>query len=56
MFQRGHRKSPSDFDLKYGRDNTPPSSPLKDGYYPAEVSKPMTLDPDCWEVSCASLS
>ncbi|XP_076062784.1 uncharacterized protein LOC143037953 isoform X2 [Oratosquilla oratoria] len=47
MFQRGHRKSPSDFDLKYGRDTTPPSSPLKD-QRPAHATPPV-LDPESWE-------
>ena len=48
LFQRGHKKSPSDFDLKYGRDTTPPSSPLKGGQQCRPA--PPTLDPDCWEV------
>lgn len=52
IFQRGHRKSPSDFDLKYGRDTTPPSSPLKESRInDAATSHPQfPLDPECWEV------
>lgn len=52
IFQRGHRKSPSDFDLKYGRDTTPPSSPLKESRInDAAASQPQfPLDPECWEV------
>ncbi|KAL7637191.1 UNVERIFIED_CONTAM: hypothetical protein RMT77_011903 [Armadillidium vulgare] len=51
IFQRGHKKSPSDFDLKYGRDTTPPSSPLKeDRLFEAATSKTFPLDPECWEV------
>ena len=53
IFQRGHRKSPSDFDLKYGRDTTPPSSPLKECRMSNTPSNSPTfpLDPECWEVS-----
>ncbi|XP_045112645.1 guanine nucleotide exchange factor for Rab-3A-like isoform X3 [Portunus trituberculatus] len=52
IFQRGHRKSPSDFDLKYGRDTTPPSSPLKESRInDAAGLAQFPLDPECWEVS-----
>ncbi|XP_064092054.1 guanine nucleotide exchange factor for Rab-3A-like isoform X2 [Macrobrachium nipponense] len=52
IFQRGHRKSPSDFDLKYGRDTTPPSSPLKESRInDAAAHSQFSLDPECWEVS-----
>ncbi|KAK7067970.1 RAB3A interacting protein [Halocaridina rubra] len=51
IFQRGHRKSPSDFDLKYGRDTTPPSSPLKESRInDAAAHSQFPLDPECWEV------
>lgn len=51
IFQRGHRKSPSDFDLKYGRDTTPPSSPLKESRInDAAALAQFPLDPECWEV------
>nr|XP_053628416.1 guanine nucleotide exchange factor for Rab-3A-like isoform X2 [Cherax quadricarinatus] len=51
IFQRGHRKSPSDFDLKYGRDTTPPSSPLKESRInDAAALSQFPLDPECWEV------
>ncbi|XP_066971606.1 guanine nucleotide exchange factor for Rab-3A-like isoform X4 [Macrobrachium rosenbergii] len=51
IFQRGHRKSPSDFDLKYGRDTTPPSSPLKESRInDAAAHSQFSLDPECWEV------
>ncbi|XP_068210804.1 guanine nucleotide exchange factor for Rab-3A-like isoform X1 [Palaemon carinicauda] len=51
IFQRGHRKSPSDFDLKYGRDTTPPSSPLKESRInDAAANSQFHLDPECWEV------
>lgn len=51
IFQRGHRKSPSDFDLRYGRDTTPPSSPLKESRInDAAAHSQFPLDPECWEV------
>ncbi|KAK4297511.1 hypothetical protein Pmani_030078 [Petrolisthes manimaculis] len=51
IFQRGHRKSPSDFDLRYGRDTTPPSSPLKESRInDAAALAQFPLDPECWEV------
>lgn len=51
IFHRGHRKSPSDFDLKYGRDTTPPSSPLKESRInDAAALSQFPLDPECWEV------
>ncbi|KAF4529247.1 hypothetical protein B566_EDAN017705 [Ephemera danica] len=30
LFTRSHRRSPSHFNLKYGRENSPPDSPVKD--------------------------
>lgn len=30
LFTRKHRRSPSHFNLKYGRENSPPDSPVKD--------------------------
>ncbi|XP_076621444.1 guanine nucleotide exchange factor for Rab-3A [Colletes latitarsis] len=30
LFARKHRRSPSHFNLKYGRENSPPDSPLKE--------------------------
>ncbi|KAF2356651.1 GDP/GTP exchange factor Sec2 N-terminal [Trinorchestia longiramus] len=53
LFQRGHKKSPSDFDLKYGRDITPPSSPFKGGLNrpsDSDQRQRSLLDCDAWEV------
>lgn len=30
IFAKKHRRSPSHFNLKYGRENSPPDSPLRD--------------------------
>jgi len=30
LFNRKHRRSPSHFNLKYGRENSPPDSPVKE--------------------------
>ena len=30
LFNRKHRRSPSHFNLKYGRENSPPDSPVRD--------------------------
>jgi hypothetical protein len=30
LFTRKHRRSPSHFNLKYGRENSPPESPVKE--------------------------
>ncbi|GLV37290.1 hypothetical protein CBL_10743 [Carabus blaptoides fortunei] len=34
LFTRKHRRSPSHFNLKYGRENSPPDSPVKDHHGP----------------------
>ena len=33
LFARKHRRSPSHFNLKYGRENSPPDSPVKEPPY-----------------------
>jgi hypothetical protein len=30
LFSKKHRRSPSHFNLKYGRENSPPESPVKE--------------------------
>ncbi|XP_018023193.1 rab-3A-interacting protein isoform X3 [Hyalella azteca] len=53
LFHRGHKKSPSDFDLKYGRDITPPSSPFKGALAhtaDGDLRQPSVVDCDAWEV------
>ncbi|XP_066998911.2 guanine nucleotide exchange factor for Rab-3A [Anabrus simplex] len=47
LFNRKHRRSPSHFNLKYGRENSPPESPVKE----QRTSVPEPLDSkDGWEV------
>lgn len=32
MFAKKHRRSPSHYNLKYGRENSPPDSPVRDSH------------------------
>ncbi|XP_044254844.1 guanine nucleotide exchange factor for Rab-3A-like [Tribolium madens] len=42
-----HRRSPSHFNLKYGRENSPPESPVKEVYHiPCEVENKEGLEVD----------
>ncbi|XP_076238704.1 guanine nucleotide exchange factor for Rab-3A [Calliopsis andreniformis] len=45
LFARKHRRSPSHFNLKYGRENSPPDSPLKE-QRPSLPSDRETLERD----------
>ncbi|XP_076683366.1 guanine nucleotide exchange factor for Rab-3A isoform X4 [Andrena cerasifolii] len=45
LFTRKHRRSPSHFNLKYGRENSPPDSPLKE-QRPSLPSDRETLERD----------
>ncbi|CAD1478091.1 unnamed protein product, partial [Heterotrigona itama] len=45
LFARKHRRSPSHFNLKYGRENSPPDSPLKE-QRPSLPSDRETLEKD----------
>lgn len=51
LFNRKHRRSPSHFNLKYGRENSPPESPVRDQQNPVQdslsvdVREPMEVDP-----------
>lgn len=38
LFIRKHRRSPSHFNLKYGRENSPPESPVKEQRPPTPES------------------
>lgn len=44
IFARKHRRSPSHFNLKYGRENSPPDSPSKEYNGP-----PMSVGADVVE-------
>ncbi|XP_077281716.1 guanine nucleotide exchange factor for Rab-3A [Temnothorax americanus] len=39
LFTKKHRRSPSHFNLKYGRENSPPDSPVKDQRPPLPTDK-----------------
>lgn len=47
LFNRKHRRSPSHFNLKYGRENSPPESPVKEQRPP--MPEPLETK-DGWEV------
>ncbi|CAG2056323.1 unnamed protein product [Timema podura] len=50
LFTRKHRRSPSHFNLKYGRENSPPESPVKECR--ASLPEPVISDSkDGYEVS-----
>lgn len=40
LFTKKHRRSPSHYNLKYGRENSPPESPVRD------ISPPVSLGAD----------
>ncbi|XP_070151842.1 guanine nucleotide exchange factor for Rab-3A [Polyergus mexicanus] len=39
LFMKKHRRSPSHFNLKYGRENSPPDSPVKEQRLPLPIDK-----------------
>lgn len=45
LFYRKHKRSPSHNNLKYGRENSPPDSPLK------QKSNPSVTDTDNSDIS-----
>ncbi|XP_011639042.1 guanine nucleotide exchange factor for Rab-3A-like [Pogonomyrmex barbatus] len=45
LFTKKHRRSPSHFNLKYGRENSPPESPVKEQRPPLPIDK-ETLERD----------
>nr|XP_012228841.1 PREDICTED: guanine nucleotide exchange factor for Rab-3A-like [Linepithema humile]XP_012228842.1 PREDICTED: guanine nucleotide exchange factor for Rab-3A-like [Linepithema humile] len=45
LFMKKHRRSPSHFNLKYGRENSPPESPVKEQRPPLPIDK-ETLEKD----------
>lgn len=47
LFNKKHRRSPSHFNLKYGRENSPPESPVKEQRVPPQ--EPIESK-DGWEV------
>ncbi|XP_022907502.1 guanine nucleotide exchange factor for Rab-3A-like [Onthophagus taurus] len=50
IFTKKHRRSPSHFNLKYGRENSPPESPIKEVQSFVSTSQPTQLDKDLLEV------
>lgn len=56
LFNRKHRRSPSHFNLKYGRENSPPDSPVKEVrgspvHQPYGAQQPDVIARDDLEVS-----
>ncbi|GLH01223.1 Guanine nucleotide exchange factor for Rab-3A [Gryllus bimaculatus] len=49
LFNRKHRRSPSHFNLKYGRENSPPESPVKE-QRPTMPPTDFLDSKDGWEV------
>ncbi|KAL0273127.1 UNVERIFIED_CONTAM: hypothetical protein PYX00_005876 [Menopon gallinae] len=45
LFNRKHRRSPSHFNLKYGRENSPPGSPVRDQRISLSESSSCSVDP-----------
>lgn len=51
LFYRKHKRSPSHNSLKYGRENSPPDSPLK------QKSTPTIMDTEALDMSnCAEVN